>query len=327
MLRSAVSAILIAIASSVVFGQTAPDAPAFEVASVKPSTKGTSVGPGGGVMIQRRLGGDPGRVDYTNVTLKIVIARAYGVKDFQISGPEWLDSEGYDIVAKVPEGVPTSMVPAMLQRLLAERFHLAAHKETKTLPVYALTVAKGGPKLKEIDPAIVASYNTDSAGRGGQEGAPPPPPPPDAPRIGMRGGVPVVASPGRPGGIAVAMGPAGITLRGQITLAALTNSLSNFMDHPVLDQTGLTGTYDIELIWMPDESSRVGGRGMMGGPPPGAGGAAGGGGEDHMQRSEASQPVGNVFQALQQLGLKLEASHSPVETIVVDKADKVPTEN
>jgi len=325
MLRSAMCASLIAIAPLVAFGQVAADAPAFEVASVKLATSGTSVGPGGGVMIQRRMGGDPGRVDYANVTLKLVLARAYGVKDFQISGPEWLDSQGYDITAKVPEGVPTSMVPAMLQRLLAERFHVVSHKEMKTLPVYALTIAKGGPKLKEIDPAIVASYNTDNAGRGGQGGAPPPPPPPDAPRVGMRGGVPVVAGAGRPGGIAVAMGSTGITLRGQITLASLTNSLSNFMDHPVLDQTGLSGTYDIDLTWMPDETSRTGGRGMMLGPPPGAGAA--GGGEGHGQRTEANEPVGNVFQALQQLGLKLEATRSPVETIVVDKADKVPTEN
>ena len=87
------------LASWGLFGQTAPP-PAFEVASIKPAVPQQ---PG---RMMTSMGGDAGRVDYTNVNLKQVLMRAYDVKTYQISGPAWLDSDRYDIVAKVPDGVP-----------------------------------------------------------------------------------------------------------------------------------------------------------------------------------------------------------------------------
>src|SRR5215813_1735545 len=116
------------------------DLPKFETASVKRMDRGiihNSLGPGTVV-----LRGDP---------LKIVLMQAFKVKTYQIAGPSWLDEDCFEIVAKMPEGATADQVPAMLQALLAERFKLAAHKEDRPRPVYALVVDKGGPKFKEAN--------------------------------------------------------------------------------------------------------------------------------------------------------------------------------
>src|ERR1035441_2691732 len=128
-----------------VFGQTPAVPPAFEVASVKPAPPPT---PG---MIKVQMGGDPGMVDYRNVSLRTVIARAYGMKEFQISGPDWIETARFDILAKVPPNAPKGQVPLMLQNLLAERFKLTVHREQKGMPVYAMVVGKGGLKVKPLE--------------------------------------------------------------------------------------------------------------------------------------------------------------------------------
>jgi uncharacterized protein (TIGR03435 family) len=81
------------------------------------------------------------------VSLKGVLCRAYNLLPDKIVGPSWLDSERYDIVAKVPKDAPTGQIPSMLQSLLAERFRMSVHWETKQTPGYALVVGKSGPKL------------------------------------------------------------------------------------------------------------------------------------------------------------------------------------
>jgi hypothetical protein len=135
-------------AGLVVFACCAALAQTFEVASVKPAAPIT----GNRIMVMMRGGPgtpDPGQITYTNVSLQNVLINAYGVKGFQISGPGWLDSERYDIVAKVPRGATKEQFMGMLQNLLAERFKLTLHREKKDLPMYALVVGKNGPKLKE----------------------------------------------------------------------------------------------------------------------------------------------------------------------------------
>src|ERR1035438_7727950 len=117
-----------------VFGQTPAAPPAFEVASVKPAPPPTP----GSIKVQ--MGGDPGMVDYKNVSLKTVIALAYEMKEFQISGPDWLEAARFDILAKVPANAPKAQIPLMLQNLLAERFKLTVHREQKVMPVYAMVV-------------------------------------------------------------------------------------------------------------------------------------------------------------------------------------------
>jgi uncharacterized protein (TIGR03435 family) len=131
------------------FGQSAP--PAFEVASVKPVK--TSIKEG------KRMTTDPGRVTYSNVSLRDCIQAAYGVRPYQISGPGWLDSERYDVAAKAAGAALEPQLMQMLQTLLAERFQLKLHHETKELSVYALVVAKNGPKLLAGDPKAAANMD------------------------------------------------------------------------------------------------------------------------------------------------------------------------
>jgi bla regulator protein blaR1 len=115
----------------------------FEVASIKPSAPG-----GRGIRVQIAPGG---RLDAGNITVKFLIQQAYGVKDFQISGgPGWINSERYDLVAKADGDVGRmEQIRPLIQKLLADRFQLTVHRDTKELPIYALVVAKNGSKLKE----------------------------------------------------------------------------------------------------------------------------------------------------------------------------------
>jgi Protein of unknown function (DUF3738) len=113
--------------------------PAFEVASVKPA----------GTSCRGKRSIDLQQVRYANFSLKGLVRDAYKVELYQIDAPEWLDSQCYDVAAKLPEGASKEQIPAMLQALLAERFRMTVHKEMKRDRVYALVVAKNGPRLKE----------------------------------------------------------------------------------------------------------------------------------------------------------------------------------
>jgi uncharacterized protein (TIGR03435 family) len=134
-----------------VFSQTGSPSPVFEVVSVKPG--GTLPIPPPSAKGLRSTGisisEDPGRVTYLNTTLIPVLTRAYQVKRRQINGPAWLDSEKYDIVATIPKGALKEQIPAMLQNLLAERFKMTVHVETRQEKIYALVVGRNGPRFKE----------------------------------------------------------------------------------------------------------------------------------------------------------------------------------
>jgi uncharacterized protein (TIGR03435 family) len=245
--------------------------PAFEVASVKPAPPPTDN------RMRVGMSGDAGRVNFSNVTLINIMARAYSVKDKQISGPDWLKSERYDIAAKLPAGAPKDQIPTMLQTLLADRFKLALHRETKVLPVYALVVGKSGPKLHHADAE---------------------------------------------GGLRVMMGPKGHKMTGSVSIARLADTLSTFMDRPVLDMTELKGNFDIDLDWTAD--GPAGGPGFFG--PGGGGRPPEGGGEGKAAPDSPDAP--SIFTAVQEkLGLRLEGRKSPVEILIIDHAERVPTEN
>jgi uncharacterized protein (TIGR03435 family) len=250
--------------------QPAATRPAFEVASVKPAP------PPSDNRMRVGMSGDAGRVNFSNVTLINMMTRAYNVKDKQISGPDWLKSERYDVVATLPTGAPRDQIPMMLQSLLEERFKLALHRETKVMPIYALVVGKSGPKLHPADAE---------------------------------------------GGLRVSMGPKGRKMTGSVSMARLADTLSAFMDRPVLDMTELKGNFDIDLDWTPD--GQTGGPGFFG---PGGGGPPEGGGERREAKENADAP--SIFTAVQEkLGLRLEGRKSPVEILTVDHAERVPTEN
>jgi uncharacterized protein (TIGR03435 family) len=124
-------------------GQTARSA--FEVASIRPSP------PAADGRVNGQVIRSPGRASYSYVSIQNLLAQAYRIKNFQISGPAWLDSEHFDIEAKLPEGATDDQIPAMLQTLLEERFRLAFHRESREMSAYVLLPAKGGPKLKAVN--------------------------------------------------------------------------------------------------------------------------------------------------------------------------------
>jgi len=126
---------------------TGQNQPAFEVASIKPVDR--SVRPSG-LRVGDRI--DAGRAEYDSVSLTGLIGRAYRVKSYQVSAPDWASTTQFDIAAKLPDGAWLDQVPEMLQDLLIRRFKLSVHRDTREFAVYALTVGKDGPRLTPKPP-------------------------------------------------------------------------------------------------------------------------------------------------------------------------------
>jgi uncharacterized protein (TIGR03435 family) len=268
---------------------------AFEVASIKPNNSGD-----GRVFAQMQ----PGRMTMTNVTLKLLIRQAYQLQDFQITGgPGWITSDHFDINAKMPDGFqptpgpppppggPPGPTQLMLRALLAERFKLVVHNETKDSSIYALIVARSDGKL---GPQIRKSATDCAAVFAAARGRGPMPPPPGPPQ------------PGESIPCGMRIGP-GTMAMGGFPLANFAQSLGMFAGRIVLDRTGLAGNYDITMTWTPDQMPRPAGDG----PPPQINGVA-------------VDPNGpSLFTAVQeQLGLKLDSQRGPVETLVIDRAER-----
>jgi uncharacterized protein (TIGR03435 family) len=272
---------LLALAACALPAQTTPP-PAFEVASIKPSAPP----PNDRMTVRMRY--DAGRVNYGNVSLKDVLSTAYRVRRNQISAPDWMDDERFDIVATKPADVPSALMPEMLQSLLAERFQMKVHRENRERPVYVLVVAKDGAKLKP----------SEHLGRPatGLDGAP----------MAVRG--------------SVSLSQGHIQFRGA-TLALVADFLSNALGRPVTNETALDGEFDIELGVAMEELP-----GLRRMPPPTLD-AAPGGAEAENRPAPETAPAASIFTAIQQLGLKLEARKAPVEFLVVDAAEKIPTGN
>src|SRR5262245_20660948 len=276
-------------------------APQFEVASVKQNRSGENR-----VMIGVQPGG---RFTATNVTLRMLIRNAYQPQDFQITGgPSWLADDHFDIVAKAeagdgmgdpfradPNGQP-SRGQLMIRALLADRFKLVVHNESKEMPIYALVVARSDGKL---GPQLKTSTVDCAALRAAARGRGPLPPPPDP---SGRGAAPP------PCGIRI--GPGNLAVGGS-PMERVANSLSMFAGRIVFDKTGLTGNYDFTLTWTPDQVAN-----RPPGAPPGPDGAP------------PIDPNGpSLFTAVQeQLGLKLDSQRGPVTLLVIDRAEH-PTEN
>ena len=335
MLRAIIGVCLALFTYCAALAQSPEGAPAFEVASVKPAAP-----PGAGPFRFGMNGGpgtaDPGQWTGKSVTLKNVLMTAYGVKQYQISGPSWLDSERFDIAAKIPKGATREQFILMLQNLLAERFKLTLHREKKDLPMYALVVGKNGPKMKESlkESAVVpgagdsAAPSAPAPGRGlGEAGMVSVSPP------GGRGGMAMGSDgfpklppgAGRGGNLMMFMNGRFRMTASQQSMAGLTGMLGNLLDRPVLDMTGLTAKYDFTLEFAPEEGQRMMGPMAMlpppPPPPPGAGAAP-------IPSAPDSQSGPSLFTALQeQLGLKLESKKGPVDLLVIDHLEKTPTEN
>jgi len=303
----------------VAYGQTADKPPAFDAASVKPATPPTPDGRGM-IMMSGPSGGpgtkDPGRIHYPYMSLKNILMNAYDVKTFQIVGPGWLDTERFDITATMPPDTTKEQFRGMLQNLLADRFKMTVHRETKELPMYSLVVAKGGPKMKEA--ADIPAPKDDG------DAAPPPPPLPMQPKIGADGFPILPQLAGRGGLFMIMMNGRARFIGQQQTMQDLAGRLTNQLSRPVTDATALKAKYDFTLTFSPE-----GMNGPMGPlpPPPPPPGGGGGGGAPAAGLPEA-EPLLDIFGAVQaQLGLKLEPKKGPVEMIVIDHIEKTPTEN
>ena len=284
----------LAVAASSVVGQTnaatvgaaQPDAtlevkvPAYDVVSVKLNKSESGM-----VRIMSKADG----YSASNVSLMMLVQGAYGSREDLISGaPSWANSARFDIDAKVAgsdvdalKKLSPEQRRLMLPPLLADRFKLKVHTETKQLPVYELVVAKGGSKLKEATPG-----DTYANGFKGPDGV------------------------GRAG--PMRMGPGQLSGQG-LPVTSLANMLSQELHHTVIDKTGLTGKYDFELNWTPDQGSDP----MFKGPDSG----------QHSSDAAPDSSGPSIFTAVQeQLGLKLQSAKGPVETLVIDHVE-MPSEN
>jgi uncharacterized protein (TIGR03435 family) len=259
----------------------------FEVASVKPNKSGD-----GRVMLGIQPGG---RFTATNVPLRGLIRQAYALQDFQIVGaPDWINNERFDIVAKaegeVARGLPGTVGPmqVMIQNLLAERFKLVAHQENREMPIYALVMARSDGRLgSQLKPSTI---DCAAMARGRQGQQPPGPPPMPAPGQRMQCGLRI--------------GPGTMSMGG-FPVGEFARTLSQFVQRVVVDRTGLTGAYDLDLTWTPDQRPQ-------GPPPPGA---------PPLPPIDPDGP--SIFTAVQeQLGLKLDAQRGPVEVLVIDSVDR-----
>jgi len=245
----AIAAILLA--SSPAYSQ------AFEVASVKAA----------GTDCRGKSSIDSQQVRYSDFSLKGLVRDAYKVELYQVNAPAWFADQCYDVVAKLPEGAAKEQIPEMLQALLLERFHMQVHLETRQDRVYALVVAKNGPRLKESE---------------GQS-----------------------------------QRPQGVKLRADghmeftsATLASFSSAMSVLMARPVVNMTGIQGYFDITLNVTRED---LGGMNLPS--------------DSASADSPENKASSSVFAAMQELGLKLESRSAPIQHIVVDSAEKVPTGN
>ena len=228
----------------------------FEVVSIKPNNSMS------GHSSSRT---DQGIMTGTNISLRNLILRAYGIKDYQLEGPDWLASEHFDISAKIPEAISAqrdgreqykAAFQSMMQSMLAERFRFTAHRERKTMGVYALVVGKNGIKFKDAPPggpSGSSTNNTHFTGTG-------------------------------------------------VSMDTFAEVLSHNTEIPVVDFTGLKGVYDLKLDWQ----------------------------EEHPPHDNTGTPPSApaITEAVEeQLGLRMERRKAPVEILVVDHAEKAPTEN
>lgn len=215
----------------------------FEAASVKLSPPETGSGARSTGAVPRQQ--ESARINYPHVSLKAVIAAAYGVDPDKVSGPQWLADERYDIEATLPDGASPDQTPVMLQHLLADRFHMTAHEESRPGKGFALVAAKGGPKLKPAKVAGAVGFNATANS---------------------------------------------VTFT-STTMEQFARLLSRFVGSPVADDTGITGEFDVTV------------------------------------NTPMTELQSGSVSAIQDIGLKLEPRVIKMRSIVVDKAEKIPTGN
>jgi len=218
---------------------------------------------------------DPGRVEIRNSSLLTLIAMAYGVPKATIRAPKWARETLFNVDARPPAGTPREQVRGMLRSLLEERFGLSAHHESEEKSGYALLVSKGGPKLTpSASPRITAPTETDGVHDAELAAAL------------MKRSKSLLSE--------AHQLPPGISHQGFANVDAqqVAGIISHFVEAPVLDMTGLKGTYDVTI-----------------------------------DVGKQDQPEYSIFAAVEKLGLKLSRRRVWTDTLVVDRLEKEPTPN
>ena len=215
--------LVLLLAAAGIAAATPQETAAFEVATIKPNVSGAG---------NRLIRPSPGRLSIFNMTLKDLVMFAYQVRDFQVlGGPGWINSDQYDIEAKAEGNPSQDQMKLMLQTLLKDRFALALHHDTKELPVYELTVAKGGLKLQPLKPGGCIPFDPTK---------------------------PNVAPGKKPFDFcgAMGMGRGGFDAA-NASMADMARMFSIPLGRTVVDKTGIAGEFPVHLTFAPDEVAGV----------------------------------------------------------------------
>jgi uncharacterized protein (TIGR03435 family) len=200
--------------------------PTFEVASIKRNIEVSDR-----AFVRNEQGG---RISVGNNTLRNIVRNAWRLQNFQIvGGPDWINTERWDIVAKAADNPQPEQLLIMLQNLLIDRFKLVIKREMRDTPIYALVLARPDGRLGPKIQASTTDCATIIAASRARSGAPPPPPPGGGPLCGTRQTV-------------------GRMTTNSTTIADLARNLSQVAGRSIVDKTGLMGSFDLELTWTPD---------------------------------------------------------------------------
>jgi uncharacterized protein (TIGR03435 family) len=275
-----------------ILSQAQPARLEFEVASVRATPPSAEHG----MTLGLRMDGSQMRID--GLPLRDIIALAFRVKQYQVSGPEWMAAERFDISAKLPPGAKAAEVFVMLQALLSDRFALAFHREKKEMPAYAMIVGKPPLRLREIPqdpnappPADVLTTKVS----GNQNGI-----------IGDLGN-----------GATYTFGGGKFEGR-KLTVAALASELERYSDRPIVDLTQLKGTFDLTFTVSVEAYGALLRRAALNSGmvmPPQA------------MRQFENDGTSALPEAAEQVGLKLESRRMPVDVLAIEQVRKTPTEN
>jgi len=269
--------------------------PAFEVATIRPSVNA----PRQAVAAAGRTDGAQFRI--AGLTIRDYISMGYAVKLNQISGPDWITTDRYDIAATLPDGSRPDQVPVMMQTLLEDRFELKTHRETKEFPVYALRISSGGLKMTE-DPRDPGAEQSDAK----------------APQTFTRQGSGQGISLDLGGGSSFNFANNKFEAK-KVTMASLAGMLERFLDRPVVDLTGVNGSYDVAFDLTPEDYRvmlirAATAAGLVMSP-------------EALRVLDGSPAPASLFEGLNRFGLKLEPYKAPLDMLVVDSVRKTPTEN
>ena len=272
----------------------APSDLQFEVASIRPSQPSSN----DNVTIGLHL--DGAQVRIVALPMRDYIAMAYRVKLYQVTGPDWITSDKFDLSAKLPAGSNSDQIRDMLQSLLAERFGMKLHREKKDLPVYALTLGKSPLKIQESAPDVSgepapAKGDLNAAVSGGANGV----------SVNLGNGSYYTFANGK------------FTVK-KVTMDMLGRQLERYVDRPIVDLTGLKGNYDLTVTVTPEDAQTMLIRAAVN---------AGVSLPAQVVQLADHGSIASLLDGFEQLGLKMDSRKAPLDVLVVDQASKTPTGN